>query len=91
MSGSDLWRRGAEELLRHSHGFLVDAPDEEVGVVDDVVVDAQGHPTALLVSCGWFGRRREAVPVADVDEIYPRLRRIQVRRQAAADGATRHR
>jgi hypothetical protein len=83
----------ADGVLLRSHGFLVDAvEDEEVGVVEDVVVDAEGHPTALVVSCGWFGRRRETVSVDDVAVIYPRLRRMRVRRRSArADGAARRR
>jgi hypothetical protein len=74
-----------EALLLQSHGFLVDAvPDETVGVVEDVIADEHGHPAALVVSAGWFGRRRLTVPVAEVDEICPGSRRIRVRRSAAA-------
>jgi hypothetical protein len=78
-------RMDAETLLLQSHGFLVDAiPDEAVGVVDDVIVDEDGHPSALVVSAGWFGRRRLTVPVAEVDEICPGDRRLRIRRSAAA-------
>ena len=74
-----------EALLLQCHGFLVDAiPDDPVGVVEDVLVDEQGHPTALVVSAGWFGRRRLTVPVADIDEICSGDRRLRVRRSSAA-------
>src|SRR5687768_11166893 len=74
-----------EALLLQSHGFLVDAvPDEPVGVVDDVLLDEHGHPHALVVSSGWFARRTLIVPVDDVDEIYPRSRRLRLRRSATA-------
>jgi hypothetical protein len=74
-----------EALLLQSHGFLVDAiPDEPVGVVDDVLVDENGRPRALVVSSGWFGRRRLVVPAEDVAEICPRDRRLRLRRAASA-------
>jgi hypothetical protein len=75
----------AEARLLQSHGYLVDAiPDEAVGVVEDVLVDEHGHPSALVVSAGWFGRRRLTVPVDEIDEICPGDRRLRVRRSAAA-------
>jgi hypothetical protein len=74
-----------EALLLQSHGFLVDAiPDEPVGVVEDVLVDEDGHPRALVVSSGWFGRRRLIVPVSDVVEIYPGDRRLRLQRAATS-------
>jgi hypothetical protein len=74
-----------EGLLRQSHGFLVDAlGDEPVGVVDDVVVDDDGLPVALVVSHGWFGRQRRTISVEDVAEILPRDRRLRLRRTAAS-------
>jgi hypothetical protein len=67
-------------LLADSHGYLVDAmPDEPVGIVDDVVLDAEGTPVALLVSCGRFGRQQCSIPVADVHDVRPRDRRLRVR------------
>lgn len=78
-------RLDPELLLLESHGFLVDAlHDEPVGVVDEVVVDQEGRPEALVVAAGWFGRRRFIVPVEDVDEIDPRGRRVRLRRRGVA-------
>jgi hypothetical protein len=75
-------------LLADSHGYLVDAmPDEPVGIVDDVVLDAEGTPVALIVSCGRFGRQQCSIPVADVHDVRPRERRLRVRR-APAGAAT---
>jgi hypothetical protein len=74
-----------EGLLRQSHGFLVDAlGDEPAGVVDEVVVDDDGVPVALVVLQGWFGRQRRTISVDDVAEILPRDRRLRLRRTAAS-------
>jgi hypothetical protein len=82
-SDRDLMQLDPDALLLQSHGFLVDAiPDERVGVVDDVLVDEDGHARALVVASGWFGRRRLVVPVEDVAEICPRERRLRLRRAA---------
>ncbi|MGH3319816.1 MAG: PRC-barrel domain-containing protein [Streptosporangiaceae bacterium] len=67
--------------LAASHGFLVDdEADRPVGVVDDVLVNEDdGSAIALVVVCGWSGRRRLAVPVDDVVTILPGKRRLVVR------------
>jgi sporulation protein YlmC with PRC-barrel domain len=67
--------------LNHCHGFLVNTlSGEEVGVVDEVETDPQtGDATTLIVSSGWFGRRRLAVPVDDVETIYASSRGLIVR------------
>ncbi len=78
-------RLDPEAVLASSHGFLVDAvPDQHVGVVDDVLLDGEGLPHALVVACGWFGRRRVTVPVADVEAIWPRERRLRLRLRRSA-------
>jgi hypothetical protein len=69
-----------ETLLAGSEGFLVDAADgRELGVVDRVDTDPDGAVTALLVTGGWFGRRRTRIPVTAIEEIVPADRRIVVR------------
>ena len=71
-------------LLADSHGYLVDAmPDEPVGIVDDVVLESDGTPIALVVSCGLFGRRQELIPVGAVHDVRPRERRLRLWRAPA--------
>ena len=69
-----------DTYLRSAHGFLVDTTaGREVGVVDEVVIDAStGVVVALEVCSGWFGRRRTVIPVADVREVSPALRQVVV-------------
>jgi hypothetical protein len=48
-----------EQVLADAEGFLVDETGgRELGVVDRVEVGADGVVSALIVSRGWFGRRR---------------------------------
>ena len=68
-----------DEALRAAEHFLVDGPDGEVGVVDEVIYGADGEVAALLVACGWFGRSRCLVHVENVVEVRPRERRVVVR------------
>ncbi len=74
MEGRELW-------LRNAHGFLADTVSgEAVGVVEDVDADPQsGEVLALVVCCGWFGRRRFTVPVDEIVEIRPAERRLFLR------------
>ena len=61
-------------------GFLVDAPDGEVGIVDEVVKDASGDSVDFLaVAGGWLGRKRFVLTTAEVEEIRPRQQRLRVR------------
>lgn len=72
-----------ETILRGSHGFLVD--DEgavEVGVVDDVLVDDEGHVLEIAVCGGWFGRRRWTFNLGEIVAVSPALRRIVVETEA---------
>ncbi len=74
--------KGRDYWLRHCHGFLVDTvAGDEVGVVDDVALDARAREAAtLIVACGWFGRRRLSVPVDEVETILPGSRQLFLRR-----------
>lgn len=65
--------------LAQCEGFLVDLGDAPLGVVDEIVVAGQpeqAEAVALVISTGWFGRRRLVVPVEDVERIVPEERRI---------------
>jgi hypothetical protein len=70
-----------ERLLAECEGFLVDGVDGgEIGVVAEVeTAGAAGHVSALIVVCGWFGRRRLRVEVGAIEAVVPGERRIVVR------------
>jgi hypothetical protein len=69
----------ADYWLAHCHGFLVNAPVVDVGVVDDVILDAYGHAEALLVRAGGFRGRDLLLAVDDIVEIVPEDKLIGVR------------
>jgi hypothetical protein len=52
--------------LRAYEHFHVARPDGVIGVVDEVLGDQDGEAQALVVTDGWFGRRRFLVPLADI-------------------------
>lgn len=64
--------------LAQCEGFLVDVGDTPLGVVDELVTAGPEQPeaVALVVSTGWFGRRRLVVPVEEIERIVPEERRI---------------
>lgn len=78
----------ADYWLAHCHGFLVNAPNQDVGVVDDVLFDPTGCPEKLLVRTGGFRGRTVSLPVAEVLEIIPELRTIGVARDPERLGET---
>jgi sporulation protein YlmC with PRC-barrel domain len=69
-----------EYWLSNCHGFLVDSESgRDMGVVEDVELErSSGRALALVVASGWFGRRVQTVPVAHVQTIFPRERRLVV-------------
>jgi hypothetical protein len=69
--------------LSRTAGFLVDSPEGEVGVVDEVVRTAEGDVGFLAVAGGWFGRRRHLIATRDIEEIHPGSQRLLVRAAAA--------
>ena len=72
-----------ERLLLEAEDYLVDAmPDEPIGVVRVVVVQGNGRPTELVVSCGWLGRYVCRITVKEVHDVSPVDRRIRVHRSA---------
>jgi hypothetical protein len=69
-----------ELLLTECEGFLVDGSDGgEIGVVDTVERSrSTGVASALLVSAGWFGRRRLRVDADAIEALIPAERRVIV-------------
>jgi sporulation protein YlmC with PRC-barrel domain len=69
-----------EQLLAACEDFLVDGEDgRRLGVVEQVEKSlATGEATALVVSAGWFGRRRLRVDVSAVQALVPAERRVIV-------------
>lgn len=69
-----------EYWLSHCEGFFVDSEaGKEIGVVDEVQSEhGSGRPIALVVAHGWFGRRVQTIPVAEVRAIVPSEERLVV-------------
>jgi hypothetical protein len=69
-----------ERLLSECEGFLVDGSGGgEIGVVDRVERSrSTGVALALLVSAGWFGRRRLRVDADAIEALIPAERRVIV-------------
>jgi hypothetical protein len=81
----------AHYWLAHCQGFHVNAPNQDVGVVDDILFDGTGYSSELVVRTGGFRGRSVALPTAEVLEIIPELRTIGVQpdRDRFADWARR--
>jgi hypothetical protein len=69
-----------EQLLAACEDFLVDGEDgRRLGVVEQVEKSvATGEASALLVSGGWFGRRRLRIEASAVHALVPAERRVIV-------------
>jgi hypothetical protein len=69
-----------EQVLAECEDFLVDGTDgRQIGVVDRVERSgAAGGASALVVSAGWFGRRRLRVEAQAVEALVPEERRVIV-------------
>ncbi len=69
-----------ERVLAESEDFLVDGRDgRNIGVVDRVEHSGPtGAASALLVSAGWFGRRRLRVDAEAIEVLVPEERRVIV-------------
>jgi hypothetical protein len=72
----DVPRMEADYWLAHCRGFLVNAPGEDVGVVDDLLLDAGGRPETLVVRTRGIRGRMLEIPTSEVVEIVPELRTI---------------
>lgn len=62
---------------------LVDTPDGTVGVLDGWNRDEHGRPVSMIVSQGWFGRRRFEIPLEKLVRVDREGRRIVLVRGAA--------
>ena len=70
----------AEPALAVCHGFGVFGPSGQIGLVEDVRLDAaNGQPTLLSVRAGLLGSWLVHVPVDQVEEVSPTDRRIVLR------------
>jgi hypothetical protein len=69
-----------EQLLAECEEFVVDGRDgRQIGVVERVETsDATGDVSGLLVSAGWFGRRRFRIDAQAVEALVPAERRLIV-------------
>lgn len=69
-----------ERVLAECEDFLVDGRDgRQIGVVDRVERSGPaGGVSALLVSAGWFGRRRLRVDAQAIEALVPEERRVIV-------------
>lgn len=70
-------RGGDSYWLRQCHGFWVETPGGRLGIIEDVLYEADlERASALAVRGGLFGQRVELVPVEDVDVIEPHRKRL---------------
>jgi hypothetical protein len=70
----------AEPALAVCHGFGVYGPSAQIGVVEDVRLDAEsGRPALLSVRAGLLGSWLVHVPVDQVEKVSPTDRRIVLR------------
>jgi hypothetical protein len=76
---------GSWDWLPSCHGFRVEAAGRRLGIVEDVLYGDGGDPAALLVRGGLFGTRAILVPVEDVSEVVPRVKRVVLGDSAAAE------
>jgi hypothetical protein len=69
-----------ERLLAECEEFLVDGRDgRRIGIVEGVEKSvATGEASTLLVSAGWFGRRRLRVDAQAIEALVPAERRLIV-------------
>jgi hypothetical protein len=69
-----------ERVLAECEDFVVDGRDgRQIGVIDRVErSEAAGGALALLVSAGWFGRRRLRVDAQAIEVLMPEERRMIV-------------
>ena len=75
--GTDYW-------LHRCEGFRVETPVGRIGTVKGVRFQGSIEPELLEVRAGLLGHRLVLIPVAQVQEIQPKQRRIIVRARTPA-------
>ena len=71
---------GPDYWLGHCEGFFVDSREGRVGIVEEVRFSAHPDlPEALAIRAGALGGRRVLVAVSEVEAIFVRAERIQLR------------
>jgi hypothetical protein len=63
-----------EFSLLHCEGFRVEGPDGELGYVEEVLLDAENVPEALVVR----GTRRIVIPATEILRLLPGSERVLV-------------
>jgi hypothetical protein len=70
----------ADYWLARCHGFLVNAPGADVGVVDDVLYARGGEPSTLLIRTSGLRGQIVEVSTSAVVEIVPELKTLCIER-----------
>jgi hypothetical protein len=76
--------------LRRCEGFRVDSPNGRVGFVEELRYGSSLEaPDAVAVRAGLFGRLLLIIPTEEIEEIFPRERRVLLRRSPRLTGTER--
>jgi PRC-barrel domain len=72
-------RHASDYWLEHCEGFRVEASGRRIGLVEDVLLNAEDNrPAAIMVAAGLRGVRTVVVPVEQIEAVQPRDERIRV-------------
>jgi hypothetical protein len=78
-----------EYWLAHCEGYRVESPGGRVGLVEEVRGGEQGGTRSLAVLAGMRGLRRLIIPISEVDDIVPHVRRIVLKPGASVAASER--
>ena len=70
---------GIDYWLHRCRGFRIESPDGRIGSVQGLRFRASIEPELLEVRAGLLGRRLLLIPVEQVQQIFPKERRIVLR------------
>lgn len=76
---------GSGYWVAHCEGFRVVSPQGRLGIVDYVVTDDDGAPSALAVQVGLWRTHLVTVPLSDVAEVQPRAEKIVLSKLTSLD------
>jgi hypothetical protein len=71
---------GRDYWLHRCEGFRVESAGREIGTVRGLRFKSSIEPDQLEVRTGLFGRRVLLIPVAQVEELLPKEKRVVIRR-----------